>query len=82
MDALVSFLITVLILAAVFYLMPDLGAGKLSACPFPSKVIQIAWAIFALLVLLAALYHMFIGSGGNAWISPFALNPNYSIISW
>ena len=64
MDALVSFLITVLILAAVFYLI--LWVLGVIGVPLPGKVIQILWCVFALLVLLA-LYHMFVG--GSAGLS-------------
>lgn len=58
MDALVSFLITLLILAAVFYLV--LWVLGVIGVPLPAKVIQILWCIFALVALLA-LYHMFAG---------------------
>ena len=60
MDAIVGFLITILILAAVFYLI--LWVLGVIGVPLPPKVVQICWAIFGLLVLLA-LYHMFVGGG-------------------
>ncbi len=60
MDALVSFLITLLILAAVFYLV--LWVLGVIGVPLPAKVIQICWCIFGLLALLA-LYHLLVGGG-------------------
>jgi hypothetical protein len=59
MDALVGFLITVCIIAAVFYLVIWV-LGQIGV-PLPGQVIKILWVIFALIVLLA-LYHMFSGS--------------------
>lgn len=62
MDAIVSFLITLLILAAVFYLV--LWVLGVIGVPLPGKVIQIAWCIFGLLALLA-LWHMLVGGAGG-----------------
>ena len=61
MDAIVGFLITLCIIAAVFYLV--IWVLGIIGVPLPPKVIQILWVIFGLLALLA-LYHMFIGGGG------------------
>ena len=58
MDAIVGFLITVCIIAAVFYLVIWV-LGQIGV-PLPGQVIKILWVIFALIVLLA-LYHMFAG---------------------
>ena len=69
MDALVSFLITVLILAAVFYLI--LWVLGVIGVPLPGKVVQIAWAIFWPAGKLLALYHMFIGGGGSLSLPKF-----------
>lgn len=61
MDAIVSFLITICIIAAVFYLVLWV-LGQIGV-PLPAQVIKIIWVIFGLLVLLA-LYHMVAGAGG------------------
>lgn len=60
MDAIVSFLITVCIVAAVIYLV--LWVLGTIGVPLPAQVIKILWVIFGLLVLLA-LYHLFVGGG-------------------
>ena len=62
MDAIVSFLITVCIIAAVIYLV--LWVLGTIGVPLPGQVIKILWVIFGLLVLLA-LYHLFAGGGGG-----------------
>ncbi len=61
MDAIVGFLITICIIAAVFYLVIWV-LGQIGV-PLPGQVIKILWVIFGLIVLLA-LYHMFVGGGG------------------
>ncbi len=63
MAAIVGFLITICIIAAVFYLVIWV-LGQIGV-PLPGQVIKILWVIFALIVLLA-LYHMFSGAGGLA----------------
>lgn len=61
MDALVSFLITICIIAAIFYLVIWV-LGQIGV-PLPVQVIKILWVIFALIVLLA-LYHVLVGASG------------------
>ena len=60
MDALVSFLITICLIAAIVWLVLWV-LGQIGV-PLPGQVIKILWVIFGLLVLLA-LYHMFAGGG-------------------
>lgn len=60
MDAIVGFLITLCIIAAVIYLVIWV-LGQIGV-PLPAQVIKILWVIFALLALLA-LYHLFVSGG-------------------